>query len=235
MYLSLLKLGTQPVQSIAREARVSRTAAYDVISSLIKRGLVASTTQSMKRVFVAEDPEKLESYFLQRAKSFETELETLRRLMPEMRVLQGGLDAKPRVRFLSGIEGFKALFRDVEMVAPKELLEISNIDTVYKYLDRAILEEARSVINYERTSVRLLHAGKLLRKSPHAQYRTMTGPFLDFQGDVWIYANRVAMLNYVSRIEVVLLDHQVFADTLRALFFTTWQQSAESTLEQQTL
>ena len=230
LYLSMLKMGPQPVQAIAREARVSRTAAYDVIESLVKRGLVASSSQGLKKAYVAEDPEKLESYFVQRIKMFESELDTLRRLAPELRVLQGGLDSRPRVRFLSGAEGFKALFRDVEMVAPRELLEITNIDAVYEYLDRKIVDEARSVINYERTIVKLLHKGTLRRKSKHAEYRTMLQNITDFQGDIWIYANRIAFINFMTRIEVVIIDNQVFTDSMRALFYSAWNISPESKL-----
>jgi hypothetical protein len=44
----------------------------------------------------------------------------------------------------------------------------------------------------------------------------------DFQGDMWIYANRIAYINFVTRIEVVIVDNQIFADTMRALFMAAW-------------
>jgi len=227
VYLSMLKLGEHGVQQIARESKISRTAAYEIVNTLQKKGLVSEITRGKKSVFAAEDPEKLEAYFEQRIKDIHTELDTLRRITPELRVMQGGGD-KSRVRFFTGEEGLKALYRDVELVAPRELLEISNIDAVYQYLDAKLLVNARTVINYDRTRVKMLHRGQPRRHSKNVQLRRMLDDAGDFQGDVWIYANRIAYINFVTRLEVVIVDNQIFSDSMRALFMTAWNTSKDT-------
>lgn len=222
MYLALLIRGECPVQILARESKVSRTAAYEVLESLQKRGLVIKKTDGTKWTFLAEDPEKLEAYFSQRLSLFESELETLKRMAPELRVMQGEQNTRPRVRFLSGYEGLAALFEDVERVAPPEILEFMDTDHMAESVDQEKLKKARKGVNYGRTQVKFLYRGeKFVPKSVYAEHRKTTTAE-SFRGNFWIYANRVVFLNYQTNIEIVIIDHHIFAETMRALFLMAW-------------
>lgn len=222
MYLTLLAHGAQPVQVLARESKISRTAAYEVLESLEKRGLVTKKTDGTKWTFLAEDPERLDAYFAQRLTLFESELQTLRRITPELRVHQGGKDARPRVRFLSGYEGLRELFQDVERVEPDELLEFMDPDQLQGKIDKARVAEARKGVNYGRTKVKFLFRGDTFAPTArYAEHRRVTS--IDtFRGNLWIYANRVVFLNYQQSIEIVVIDHHIFAETMRALFALAW-------------
>ena len=61
IYLASLRLGPSPAQAIATEAKTERTNAYDALESLLARGLMSISTQGKKRLFVAEQPETLET------------------------------------------------------------------------------------------------------------------------------------------------------------------------------
>lgn len=223
MYLTLLAYGAQPVQVLARESKISRTAAYEVLESLEKRGLVVKKTEGTKWNFLAEDPEKLEAYFSQRLSLFTTELETLKRMTPELRVQQGGQDTRPRVRFLSGYEGLASLFEDVERVASAEILEFMDTEQMQMAVDKEKVHQARKVVNYERTKVKFLYRGEsFVPKFHHVTHRKMMGGE-SFRGNFWIYANRVVFLNYQQNIEIVIIDHHVFAETMRVLFLLAWE------------
>ncbi len=224
MYLTMLSCGAQSVQVLARESKISRTAAYEVLESLQKRGLVVKKTDGTKWTFIAEDPEKLETYFSQRLNLFESELETLKRITPELRVRQGGQDTRPRVRFLSGYEGLTTLFEDVERVAPTEILEFMDTDHMQTSVDREKLHKARKVVNYERTRVKFLYRGDaFIPKFSHVTHRKVSATEAEtFRGNFWIYANRVVFLNYQTNIEIVVIDHHVFAETMRVLFLLAW-------------
>ncbi|MEK9157467.1 MAG: helix-turn-helix domain-containing protein [Patescibacteria group bacterium] len=225
MYLTMLACGAQSVQVLARESKISRTAAYEVLESLQKRGLVVKKTDGTKWTFLAEDPEKLEAYFSQRLTLFETELGTLKRMAPELRVLQGEQDTRPRVRFLSGYEGLTTLFEDVERVAPAEILEFMDADHMQTSVDKERVHKARKVVNYERTRVKFLYKGEaFIPKFSHVTHRKITESE-SFRGNFWIYANRVVFLNYQQNIEIVVIDHHVFAETMRVMFMLAWRCS----------
>lgn len=222
VYLGMLKLGPTSVQNIAREAEISRTAAYDIIEALQAKGLASTFDKGKKSIFVAEDPDKLAGYFEKRVKDIQDEFKSLDRLIPELRVMQGG--DKPRVRYYSGNEAIYALFRDVEQVQPEELCEFSNVDAVYKGVDEKTLTEARGLVKSESIRVKHLHRGVRRNTSPMVEARKLPEESADFQGDIWIYANRVALIHFVGKVEVVIIDNPMFAETMRALFATAWER-----------
>ena len=59
VYLAVLELGSGTVIEIARKSEIKRTTVYDILLDLEKSGLIYQTTKVNKRLFVAEDPEKL--------------------------------------------------------------------------------------------------------------------------------------------------------------------------------
>lgn len=224
VYLAMLKLGADTVQHIAREARISRTAAYEIISALEKKGLASTFIQGKRKHFVAEDPEKLEGYFSARLQDTERELRAFSRVLPEMRLLQGGGD-KPRVRFYKGQEGVRALFRDLAAVEPKEVLEYTNVDAVYQALDDKILKQEQTHIDYDKIKTRVLFKGKRRSNSPKVEHRELKDDVLGFEGNIWIYGNRVSFTHFNSKVEVVIIDNQIFADTLRSMFMAVWDSN----------
>lgn len=229
VYLGMLKLGPDTVQHIAREAHISRTAAYEIISVLQKKGLASTFTQGKRKNFVAEDPEKLEGYFEQRIRDVQLELGSLRRIVPELRMLQGGVSDRPRVRFYKGDEAVRALYRDLALVDPKELLEFTNIDAVYATVDPKVLSEGRALVDFEKIKTKVLHLGTTRNPSSKIEYKEMKKKeVLDFDGDIWIYGNRIAFIHFLGKVEVVIIDNQIFADTLRAMFYAIWNSTGKA-------
>lgn len=226
VYLAMLKLGPSTVQNIAKTAKLSRTASYQVISSLENKGIASTFFEKKKKLFVAEDPEKLEGYFAQHIGAMQAELSSLNRIIPELRVLQSG-DMKPRVRFYRGTEGIRALFRDLASTNPPELLEITNVDAVYSGIDPKILLEEREKFAETPMKVKVLRRGTPRILSSKAEYRDIPHDTLNFQGDIWIYGNRIAFTHFVNDIETVIIDNGLFADTMRALFLVIWHCANE--------
>lgn len=59
VYLASLELGSSTIQEIAKKSQISRSTAYEVIESLIKKGLMSSLTKGKKKYFSAAAPETL--------------------------------------------------------------------------------------------------------------------------------------------------------------------------------
>lgn len=222
IYLAMLQLGPESVQNIARKAGVSRTAAYDLIDTLQAKGLASTFQKGKKKFFSAEDPDKLDDYFKGRMSEMKSQLDVLKRLLPELRVMSVG-GGRPRVRFYTGKQGLRAIFRDASSVKSDEILEVANIDTVYEHLDYSLLEVLRKTENFKNVPVRLLFQGTVRNILPEAKLRELTSsPFGDFKGSIWIYADRVGMINLLGDIETVIIEQQIFADTMRAMFNASW-------------
>ncbi|MBT4857238.1 hypothetical protein HON52_03565 [Candidatus Uhrbacteria bacterium] len=221
MYLAMLTLGPESVQNISRKAGVSRTAAYDLIGALQHKGLASSFQRGKKKFFSAEDPDKLDDYFKGRMTEMKGQLDVLKRLMPELRVMSVG-GGRPRVRFYTGEQGLRALFRDVVSVKSDELLEVANIDTVYDQLDESVLLDLRKTEHFKHVPIRVLIQGEPRNMSAGVEARVIDKAFGDFVGIIWIYADRVAMINLIGDMETVIIEQQIFSDTMRVLFNTAW-------------
>ncbi|MDP2631545.1 MAG: helix-turn-helix domain-containing protein [Candidatus Uhrbacteria bacterium] len=223
VYLTMLELGSSSVQVIAKKAAVSRTAAYDIIATLQKKGLASTFEKGKKTLYTAEDPEKLDKYFKNRLDGMRGQLGALKQMVPELRVIQAG--DRPRVRYFEGEEGILALFRDTQIVKAKELLEFANIDVVYSALDEKLLLALRSAEEYKKIPIKMLYTGELRNPNSKTAYRKLKDPVLDFEGDIWIYSNRIAFIKFLGDIEVVIVESQIFSNTMRALFMATWNSA----------
>lgn len=224
VYLAMLKLGPNTVQNIAKASGLSRTATYQVISSLETKGLVSTFTEKKRKLFAAEDPENLERYFSQHVQEMQGILSSFNHFIPELRALHTDRQ-EPRVRMYRGNESIRALFRDLAAVNPPELLEITNVDAVYSAVDPQILLEERERFAKSDIKVKVLQRGAARALSDKAEYRDFPHKTLNFQGDIWIYGNRIAFTHFLNTIETVIIDNAVFADTMRAIFLVVWHCS----------
>ncbi len=59
VYLALLELGSRTVSPIARSANINRTTAYDILETLVAKGLVSISGKEPVQEYVAESPEKV--------------------------------------------------------------------------------------------------------------------------------------------------------------------------------
>lgn len=103
IYLASLELGSGTTIQIAKKASVKRTTCYDVLLDLKHKGLIFESTKGKKRLFIAEDPEKLKNDLEKKEAVF---LEAL----PQFRSLYNISGVKPKIRFYEGVEGIKEVY-----------------------------------------------------------------------------------------------------------------------------
>jgi len=220
VYLSMLKLGPSSVQNIAKEAGISRTAAYEIIGALGDKGLASTFDKGKKKLFSAEDPEKLHGYFKGKMENMKSQISSLKDMVPELRMMQAG--ERPKVKFFTGIEGVRTLFRDVASAKAGELFEMADVDKVYKTIDERILLEYRETVHHKKVKVKMLHKGEIRNARPNTEYRQVRDG-QDFEGLIWLYSNRVAFMNFVGDVEVVLIENDIFSNTMKQMFLAAWE------------
>jgi hypothetical protein len=98
-------------------------------------------------------------------------------------------------------------------------------------IPREIMLEARKGVNYDRTKVRMLWREPVdmgIKPRVNVEQKKLSSDFPRFFGNVWIYANRVVMLNMRNGFEVVMIDHQIIADTMTLMFDLAWKSADEA-------
>lgn len=223
VYLAMLELGPSSVQNIAKKARISRTAAYDIIRALQEKGISSTFQKGRKNVFSVEDPKQLEDYFGKHVEEMKQHLGAFKHLLPELRLMQG--EDKPKVRYYSGDEGIQALFRDVHMSRARELFEFIDADRLYEHVDQARFLPARKRYPMDGIAAKTLFVGTLRNRNKNVQYRCLKTRHKEFTGQIWIYADRIALTKFTGDIEVVIIENKVFSETMRAIMRIAWESA----------
>lgn len=105
-YLALLELGPTTVVALSRKSGLKRTTIYEILKSLLERGLVVETPVGKRKRFIAEPPEKFFALKKQ-------ELDTLRGIVPTLEALRNVAIEKPAIQFFQGVDAIQKVFEDM--------------------------------------------------------------------------------------------------------------------------
>jgi HTH-type transcriptional regulator, sugar sensing transcriptional regulator len=110
IYLTLLRIGKANSAELARESGVHRINVYDVINSLISKGIVSYISESGTRIFKPETPEKLKEVLF-------SKMESLDKILPDMLNSYNSKKEDYEVSILRGVEGKKTQFDETLKIA----------------------------------------------------------------------------------------------------------------------
>ena len=234
-YLALLELGPATVASIGQKAGLKRTTVYEVIDSLSQKGLISQTTFGKRKRFIAEPPEK---FF--RIKN--QELETLRKLVPNLEALRNVAIEKPMIQLFQGKDGIMSVFEDM----------ISNTDPIK---DKLYAIESDPYILFERLGekffVQLLEKKnrsglesltldtlgekeieQFAKKYPWGMKHDLTLKYLDdkdgkFKFNLYLYQNKIAIIA-ANQMIALIIGNQRLKDSFVFLFDKLWSNAEKS-------
>ncbi len=103
VYLALLQLGPATPYRIAKKSRLKRPTAYVIAEELVEKGLIVHVPGEEPKRYIARTPES----FLE---SSEQKIQNVRKILPELKSLQGGTSEKPSVLYYEGVEGLRQAY-----------------------------------------------------------------------------------------------------------------------------
>lgn len=231
VYLASLQLGKSPVQEIAEQAKVNRGTAYDVIESLMKKGLMSSYDQGKKTYFTAESPERLLSVIKIQEQELKEKEKQFSRYLPELRSMYGSADNKPKVKYYEGAEGLLSIQEEYLKVKRKEILGISNMDNILKYqpkldnqyIPRRIKKGIKGKLIYisKKPIESLKTDPRQLRESRYVSY-----PEFPFEADLTIFDNKISLESYKDSLVGIVVEDESIADSMRVLFNYLWNRKS---------
>jgi predicted transcriptional regulator len=161
VYLTLLQLGPSNPYKIAKRAGLKRPTAYVVAEELIRKNIIV-TSPGKKHIYIARPAETV-------FEEHEKKVLELKKTLPELKALQGGLADKPTVLYFEGHDGLRQAFmykvkeiHDTEIVGfyanpdfvNNESLKIANEFNEYRVKHnitiRGLLTESESLKDYEK-------------------------------------------------------------------------------------
>lgn len=113
VYIALLNNGPSSVRQIAQKSGVNRGTTYDILKSLMGKGLVSYFHKEKNQYFLAEDPEKLKNLLSDEIEILNNSKKDLDNIMPELKSIYNQPAKKPVVKYYEGSIGIKSILEDV--------------------------------------------------------------------------------------------------------------------------
>ena len=235
VYLAILELGEAPVSPIARRAKVNRGTTYDILRSLIAKGLVAKSEKAKKLNYSALGVEGLETYLTAQRAEWEQRLETLKELHPEFVSLLGSAGIKPTVRFFEGKMGLKEVFLDQIRGGHREILSYSTAEKLERAFDNYLKiftkQKAASKIFTKVIAPKEAELEKYIEKYYGAKssqlfsIKTVPREEFPFEVEMNIYGDKISMISLAERETVaIIIESPALAKSQRLIFELLWKK-----------
>lgn len=220
IYLAALELGQDTVASIAKKAGVKRPTAYLVLEELQQRGLMSTITKSSKKLYSAEEPNKLLGVLAEQQRALKT-------ILPYLEAINNRGSAKPRVRFYEGKEGIRSAYQ--ECYQAKDIRYFGSIAEMTKDF-RAELDYFEKISQEKHRIIRDIlmdtpddhaYAKKVAR--PGYEIRFFPKDAAPFAIDCIILENKVIISSFRPELNAVVIESKNIADGCRAIWNLAWR------------
>ncbi len=225
VYLTVLEAGEIPVARIATKTQLKRTTVYSIVEELQTRSILSIQKRRGVQYVSALSPQVLVDRFLQAAS-------TAKDVLPSLIEMAYSSPLKPRVRFLEGIDGIKAILQEVNTVSKAEP---GMIFTDYAQMPKEIFALIRKTVKIRKTENNFLHIlvpnnGRNLEvqseedKFHYAEHRIADFPIKSFPLELTLFDNtKVGFLSFEkNELFGVVIDSKAIYLTLKNLFLLVW-------------
>jgi sugar-specific transcriptional regulator TrmB len=231
VYLASLELGSSTIQEIARKSQISRSTTYEVIESLMKKGLMSALTnltKGKKKYFSAEGPERLMALIDIKEREIEKRKKELKAILPELKELSRLSRERPKIRFYEGKQGIRRIQEDI--LRTKNLGSIEEfvpLDDAYQLFQAHPRDHRHGMGKKIKVPERMIYTSKkgaILppKESPIDRCFIPVEKF-PFHTEITIYANKVALVSFGRKLTGVVLESEDIANTLRCMFDLLWK------------
>jgi HTH-type transcriptional regulator, sugar sensing transcriptional regulator len=221
IYLTVLELGSATVNSIARKSGIARSSCYDILNSLIEKGIASSFKKKNVRNFSVDDPRRILELTKEKA-------EVLEKVLPELNALYSSAKDRPSIRFYQGIEGMKQIFREILEDNVGEVLSFGSADDLLKTMGDYHLEFVKKRVKAKimvRSILKKTEIGQARKKLGEQELRKVKFVPADFSyyGIMVIFGNKIALFSLKKDYVAILIESKEIKDVQQAMFEYIWQ------------
>ncbi len=221
VYLATLELGSASVIDISKKSAVKRTTCYDILQDLMREGLVSETVKGKKRLFVGEDPEKIQRQLRQKEKLFSE-------ILPQLQSIHNIRGSKPKIRFYEGKEGILEAYMDTlkyktEIIgfASEDMMKLFGMEKSLEYIEmrkkrgiwsKAIIPSTGFIMGeFASKDMEHMRITKLIDSKKYP-----------FSIEVNIYGhNKIALMSAKEEIGIIIEGAEIH-NTMKLLFNLIW-------------
>lgn len=221
VYLTLLKIGSSDVSTIAGNSGLYRPYVYDTLKRLQEKGLVSFVLKDNKKFFQAVHP----SHLIEIEKE---KLEELGKLVPQLEGFLKSPKEETKVELYSG----KKVVRVVQKDVLKTLLENGGENLVIGVDEKRFMETDPIIMEqfFNQMKKNKLKERVLVRKGDnylpaHKEstiYKFLSKDFFD-PTSIFIYNNKVAIIIFGEPLHGLIIDSRILSNAYRKQFNLLWK------------
>lgn len=222
VYCASLSLGASSILGIARASNIKRTTVYSVAESLKQKGLMLTEVKGFKRLYAAENPQKLKQIIAERYTK-------LKQLIPQFSALYNLPTGENAIKYYEGIKAVKSVYEELlATVHPSDdYLVIANQDYWIKqdpdYFQKFIERRARLNINIRILFIdtEIARNFKKFEKNYNVKIKFLPKA-TQLTTNIIIIPQKIVFQHIVPPIMAIVIENKSLIQTHRELFEILW-------------
>jgi sugar-specific transcriptional regulator TrmB len=223
--LALFELGKGTVSQITRKAGLNRTTGYDILDSLVSKGLASVSGKEPKQEYLVESPDKILVMFENELNETSEKISDIKKIIPTLKSIHN-VAGRPKVRFYEGVNGLKDVYEDT-LTSHEEILAYANVDQMHQALTGYFPKY------YERRAGKGISIRAIIPDSPIGKYRagedekekrtTVLVPIdkYNFIPEVNIYDNKIMIASWREKLGIIIESAEI-ADAMKKIYELAW-------------
>jgi sugar-specific transcriptional regulator TrmB len=206
---------------IAKESNIDRSACYDSLKALIKKGLVSYAIEANRKKFAASNPSRLKEYL-------EEKEDLVEEILPDLAGMFKEKGEKSQVNMYKGFKGLKSVFDDIlDEAKGKENLVI---DSSGSFVEKMPFYAPHFIRGVEKNKIKIRHiARRDKEKELHPSKTTNVRFFPRVVGEqiitTNIYSDKIAIILWTDVPEAVIIKNKAAAEAYRSYFEILWNSA----------
>lgn len=223
LYLSLLKLGSQPTSIIAKSSNVNRTTAHLTLNELAQKGLVESHLKNGVQHFKTNKTTSLQKLTNDEKAKAEEKIKLLNEYSHLLDNIAIETNLESKVEFFKGIEGIKSIYEDT--LKSKKIYAVNNIGLYPPALKKYIFEEYIPLRVKKHIPIKVLSSKIEYTGNHKSEMRECI--FIPKKHkisiEINIYSNKIALISYdKENYSGVIITEEKIHETMLTLFNIVW-------------
>ena len=228
VYLALLELGRGTVSQITRKAKINRTTGYNVLDTLVKKGLINISGKEPKQEYVAEPPDRILQLLEKELQKNQEYIGKAKKLVPELRSLHN-VTGRPKVVFYEGKEGLEQVYEDT-LTSHEPIRGFATVDDMHKALPHYFPDY------YKRRTEKGISIRGIIPNTPIAMERSthdkeesreiafVPADKYYFSPEIDIYDNKVMIASWKEKLGIIIESAEI-ADAMKKIYELAWAEA----------
>jgi len=230
IYTVLLEVGSARVHDLSKKTGINRTTVYDILETLMQKGLVSKYKKMATTYFNVRDPKNLLTYLdrerEEQSRLIEKRKERVLELMPQLLSLQNIYPTRPKVQFYEGERGMREAYEDT-LTSHGIILAYANVETMHEGLPNFFPEY------YKRRAGKKIFIRAIVPQNPASidrskvdveemrEIRFLPEKNMTFSPEVNIYNNKVLVASWKEKMAIIT-ESKEHTDLQRLIFDLAW-------------